>query len=119
MRAMDMPRHRFDDFNNKKMFQLFQIPLRAMGQPFFEMSGPDGLAEDDGDVMRPHTLAARLDWALRAPDAFVRGLPDPRKILPNALAGDIPQSLKFAVKSAESRHEGLAMIFVSPAFQRR
>ncbi len=119
MRAMNMPRHRFDEMNPKKLFQLFQFPLRAMGQPFFEVSGPDGLMEEDADLMRPHILAARLDWALRAPDAFVRGLPDPRKILPNALAGDIPKSLRFAVKSAESRHEGLAMIFVSPAFQRR
>ncbi len=119
VRAMGVPPHRIDGWNQKTLNQIVRQPLQAMGQPFFGAPGPDGFKERDAAVMQPHTLAARLEWALRAPDAMVRGLPDPRKILPQALGPRAPQSLRFAVEASENRHEGLAMIFVSPAFQRR
>ncbi len=119
MRAMGMQPNRLTGLNRRKSRDLFQRPLAKMGQPFLDPSGPDGLAESDALLMQPTALAARLDWALKAPDLMVRGLPDPRQILPHVLPGKIPEAVQQAVNSATSRHEGLAMIFVSPAFQRR
>ena len=117
-RAMNMPDDRLKKLSARDINKTFLVPMAFMSQPFFKPESPAGLEEDDFELLSPQSLAARLDWALKIPDKMVRGLPDPRLILPNAVI-DAPESLNFAVKAAESRHEGLAMIFISPAFQRR
>jgi uncharacterized protein (DUF1800 family) len=56
-----------------------------MGQPWARAPGPDGWPEAVEDWITSQGLAARIDWALAAPQRLVRPLPDPRALLRRAL----------------------------------
>jgi uncharacterized protein (DUF1800 family) len=93
-------------------------PLRQMGQVWQSAPGPDGLPETDSAWITPQGVAARLQWALSIPQLLRPDLPDPRAFLDMALGSLVPQSLRFAAQSAESRADGIGLILASPAFQR-
>jgi uncharacterized protein (DUF1800 family) len=98
----------------------FLLPFRRMGQPFGEPQGPDGWPEEDPHWITPQGLASRFEWALRTPNALMRrDLPDPRAFVTTALGPQAPASVQFAAAAAENRPEGIALVLVSPAFQRR
>jgi len=97
---------------------LLAIPSEAMGQNWDGPPGPDGWPEADSAWSAPQRLAARLRWAMAAPKALVPILPDPRRFLEEALGARAPEVLESAVRSAADRSEGVALVLVSPAFQR-
>ncbi|WP_407495183.1 DUF1800 family protein [Pseudooceanicola sp. MF1-13] len=101
-----------------KLGLLLQQPLALMGQPWTRPEGPDGWPEADEDWITPQRLAGRLQWALNVPRVLTRTLPDPRDLLPAALARPAPEALSFAARAAQTRAEGVALILSSPAFQR-
>lgn len=101
-----------------RMMALLANPLELMGQPWRGPDGPDGWPEADGDWITPQRLAGRLQWALNVPGVLADPLPDPRDFVGAVLAGDVPDTLRFAARAAETREEGIALILSSPAFQR-
>lgn len=119
LRALAVPAASVTRLNRTKMQSYINGPLAAMGQPAFAPLGPDGWPERAQDWVTPQGLAARLQWAMAAPSAFFRGLPDPRDFAQTALGGLADERVLFAAASAESRREGVGLILASPAFQRR
>lgn len=94
-------------------------PLLYMGQDWERPDGPDGLAEAAGTWISPQGMAARLDWAFRAPAALVSDLPDPRQAVHWMLGPGAPPATEFAAGAAEDRIDGIGVILASAAFQRR
>lgn len=95
------------------------IPMQIMGQPWDAPNGPDGWPEENAHWITPQFMAARLQWALAAPQALRRTLPDPRDFARAALGARLPQDVAFAAGAAENRWEGIALVLTSPAFQKQ
>lgn len=119
LRALAVPADRLSDMARPQMNRLILTPLRLMGQPWGRPLGPDGFAEADAHWVTPQGMAARLQWALAAPMALSGALPDPRGFVAAALGPAAPQEVVFAARAAESRREGIALVLMSPAFQRQ
>lgn len=94
-------------------------PLEAMGQPWGRPKGPDGWPEPAEAWIAPQTLAARINWSLRAPRMLMAELPDPRQMLATSFGGTESRELAWAVPKAESAAEGVALILASGDFNRR
>jgi uncharacterized protein (DUF1800 family) len=94
-------------------------PLGAMGQPFQRAPGPNGWPEREADWITPQGLAARIDWAMAAPQRLLRSLPDPRAFLRTALGDRAGKDLVWAVSAAESARDGVGIVLASPEFNRR
>jgi len=119
LRALAVPGEALPPLELKVVRSLFERPLRLMGQPWQDPTGPDGWPDRAEDWIIPQTMAARIDWALKAPKVFYDPLPDPRDIVVHALGPQADPAVVFAAGSAETRAEGLGLIFASAAFQRR
>lgn len=118
LRALDLvPRH-MPGGDLKKMRALFLVPMELMGQPLEAPPGPDGWPEADADWITPQRLAARLGWAMSVPFQLRRTLPDPQDFAKTALGSALPEQLRHAAASAETRAEGIGLVLASPAFQR-
>jgi uncharacterized protein (DUF1800 family) len=94
-------------------------PLAAMGQPWQMAPGPDGWAEEAEAWITPQGMAARIDWALDAPDKLVMPLPDARALVARALGSRAEAALVWAVGASESQREAVGLVLASPAFNRR
>jgi uncharacterized protein (DUF1800 family) len=103
----------------RRFRQLIIDPLEAMGQPLHQAPGPDGWPEREADWITPQGLAARIDWAMQAPERLVRPLPDPRVLLRTALGDGAGEALVWAVSAAESARDGVGLVLASPDFNRR
>ncbi|MEZ5676117.1 MAG: DUF1800 domain-containing protein [Thalassovita sp.] len=122
LRALNAPPNPFRGRPNdveQRIKKHFIRPLRRMGQPWEEPQGPDGWPEQDEMWITPQGVATRMEWALRVPQVLVPDLPDPRMFVEQAIGGNVPEAVQFAARAAESRHEGIALVLISPAFQRR
>lgn len=107
------------DAPRREVRRLILDPLQAMGQPYQQAPGPDGWPETQADWITPQGLAARIDWAMAAPQRLVRPLPDPRAFLRTALGTRAGERLTFAVGAAESARDGVGLVLASPDFNRR
>ncbi|MCH2248968.1 MAG: DUF1800 domain-containing protein [Cognatishimia sp.] len=118
LRALDVGAGSFARSNQKQLLNLIVTPMQIMGQPWQAPNGPDGWPEDDSFWLTPQFMAARLAWALSAPQALLRVLPDPREFAQTALGQNAPAEVAFAASAAENRWEGIALVLTSPAFQK-
>ncbi|WP_270728330.1 DUF1800 domain-containing protein [Shimia sp. Alg240-R146] len=118
LRGLAVPVARLEALQGGGLQRYVGAPLRTMGQPLGKPLGPDGFSETDGHWLSPQGLAARLQWSLSAPVDLARPLPDPRRFVLDVLGEDVPKEVLFAAKAAESRREGVALVLMSPAFQR-
>jgi uncharacterized protein (DUF1800 family) len=94
-----------------------QGALAAMGQPQWDPPGPNGWPDTMQAWVAPKGFDARLDlaseWGRR--NAALQPLS-----LVSAVLGDaVSPETRQAVSRAESRQQGLAILFMSPEFQRR
>ena len=118
LRALAMPADTLSALDEKRMRSLLVGPLRRMDHVWEKPDGPDGLPEEDSAWIAPQGIAARLQWAISAPQALVPDLPDPRIFVQTALGEFITPAVKFAADAAESRSDGIGLVLASPAFQR-
>ncbi|MHA1127868.1 MAG: DUF1800 domain-containing protein [Alphaproteobacteria bacterium] len=95
-----------------------QLPMQSMGMDIFKPSGPDGWSEAAEDWITPPALAARIEWAIEAAKTYGQEI-DPRELLVEVLGDDSSNALQVAVAGAESKWEGVALLLVSPEFNRR
>lgn len=118
-RALGIAPSTFLDADVRAIKRMVLRPLTAMGQPFQAPEGPDGWPEEAGAWITPQGLAARIDWAMRAPQDLVSPLPDPRDFLQTALGAQAGEKLIWAVSAAESARDGVGIVLASPEFNRR
>lgn len=119
LRAFGLPQQVFRQMEPRDIRQVFHGPLRLMGQPWEDPSGPDGWAENDAAWVTPQGIAARLEWAVSAPGKFLGALPEPREFAQATLGDSVTEDILFAVNAAETREVALGLVLVSPKFQRR
>lgn len=119
LRALEVDQAYLMRSSTKDLRNILYAPLQVMGQSWEKPIGPDGWPEENTHWVTPQFMAARLQWALSAPQALRRTLPDPRAFARAALGQRLTQDVRFAAEAAENRWEGIALVLASPAFQRQ
>lgn len=92
--------------------------LRALGQPLWNPSGPNGYADSVDAWASSEGLATRID-AANLVAASARGHGDPRSLVREALGPLLSPQTDQAMARAEDRKQALSLAFLSPEFQRR
>lgn len=92
-------------------------PLAAMGQPLWDPPAPIGFSDLVDTLATPQALRGRLDVAAQL--ASRSGSLDPKSLLDEALGDLASPQTREAVLRADSRQQGIALLFMSPEFQRR
>jgi len=93
-------------------------PLNLMGMSLWAPPGPNGFADTAGAWASPEGMKLRLDLAAQYA-AKMKDPPNPSDVL-KAVCGDAASAETYqAVAHAESRQQGLALLLMSPEFQRR
>ncbi len=92
--------------------------LQTLGQPLWTPSGPNGFADSNAAWAVPEGMKLRLDIAAqissRIPDSV-----DPRELL-EVVAGEAASTeTRQTIARAETRQQALALLLMSPEFQRR
>jgi uncharacterized protein (DUF1800 family) len=119
LRALGFDGARVTQMGDGPFRKLLVAPLALMGQPWQQPRGPDGWPEAPEAWITPQLLAQRVTWAMAAPARLMRDLPEPASVLPRALGAGADERVAWAALRAETRAEGLGVIFASPMFNRR
>ncbi len=91
--------------------------LAALGQPFWSAPAPNGYPDDAGTWASPEGLRARLDLAART-GQLAAGT-DPIGLADAVLGPLATDETRTALRRAESRAQGVALVLMAPEFQRR
>ena len=92
--------------------------LNLMGMPLWQPPGPNGWPDSVAAWASPEGMKQRLDVAAQIAARW-KDIPKPGDLL-QALAGDAASSeTRQAIARAESRQQGMALLLMSPEFQRR
>jgi uncharacterized protein (DUF1800 family) len=92
-------------------------PMRVMGQPLWQPPGPNGWPDTSDTWASPENMKSRLDVSA-ALAARLKELINPSQLL-DVLVGQVASSeTRQAIERAESREQGLALLLMSPEFQR-
>jgi uncharacterized protein (DUF1800 family) len=94
-------------------------PLTAMGQRLWEPSGPNGFPDQSAAWATPEGIKTRIDVASAIGRQLGGNAPDPRELTEAVLGPLASRETRLAVERAESRQQGLALMLMSPEFQRR
>ena len=92
--------------------------LQGMGQQPFSAPSPKGWSEEAAQWAAPDAIVRRMTWADAFSTAAVDGR-DPMVLAEGALGARLQPATATAIRRAESRAEGLAILLMSPEFQRR
>jgi uncharacterized protein (DUF1800 family) len=92
--------------------------LNAMGQKAFSAPSPKGWPEEAQAWCAPDAVIKRMAWS-EALAAQAAGQRDPGEVALAALGARLTPPVAKAISRAESRPEGLAILLMSPEFQRR
>lgn len=92
--------------------------LNLLGQPMWSPAGPNGFADTAAAWASPEGLKLRLDIAAQVSSRIADSI-DPRELV-DVVAGEAAsQETRQAVMRAETRQQALALLLMSPEFQRR
>ena len=92
--------------------------LADLGQPLWDPPSPQGFKDDVATWLAPDAITTRVDVAeLLA--AQSKGTDDPRQLASDLLGPSLSDTTKTAVDRAESRDQAVALLLMSPEFQRR
>jgi uncharacterized protein (DUF1800 family) len=92
--------------------------LNLLGQPLWSPAGPNGFPDTNAAWAAPEGLKLRLDIAAQASARLPDGL-DPRELLELAAADAASEETRRTIERAESRQQAMALLLMSPEFQRR
>jgi uncharacterized protein (DUF1800 family) len=92
--------------------------LNMLGQPLWTPPGPNGFPDTNAAWAAPEGMKLRLDIAARIASRIAPGI-DPRELLEVAMGDAASNETRQAVARAESREQALALLLMSPEFQRR
>ncbi len=109
----------FRALGRKAEFGQIVGPLTAMGQPFWQPSGPNGYP--DGNEAWASPRASRRASTSRPAGAgrLPASVPDPRALTEDILGPLLSPETRQAVARADSKPQALALLLLSPEFQRR
>jgi uncharacterized protein (DUF1800 family) len=94
-------------------------PVGVMGQPFWQPSGPNGYADDNAAWASAEGLKTRVDVAAGWGRQAAGSVADPRVLTEDVLGPLLSPETKQAVARAESKPQAIALLLMSPEFQRR
>ncbi len=94
-------------------------PLGVMGQPFWQPSGPNGYPDTNEAWASPEGIKTRIDVAAGWGRQAAGSVPDPRRLAEDILGPLLSPETRQAVARAESKPQALALLLMSPEFQRR
>jgi uncharacterized protein (DUF1800 family) len=94
-------------------------PLGVMGQPFWQPSGPDGYPDGNAAWATPEGIKTRIDVAAQLGRQAAGSVADPRQLVEEVLGPLASAQTRQAVARAESKPQALALLLMSPEFQRR
>ena len=92
--------------------------LNVLGQPLWSPAGPNGFPDTNAVWAAPEGMKLRLDISAQLASRLGDTI-DPRTLLEFALADAASVQTRRAVERAESRQQALALLLMSPEFQRR
>ncbi|NTA38446.1 DUF1800 domain-containing protein [Agrobacterium salinitolerans] len=92
--------------------------LKALGQPFWDPSGPNGFSDVTDNWGSSEGLATRIDAASLFAHQVAGGI-DPRDFVADRFGPLLTRETAKAVQRAETKPQGLTIAFLSPEFQRR
>jgi uncharacterized protein (DUF1800 family) len=92
--------------------------LMTLGHAPWSPGGPDGFPDTAAAWMSPGGMTGRLEVA-----SFIarraESTSDPQVLVGQILGENCSRETRSAIASADSRAQGLAILFASPEFQRR
>ncbi len=92
--------------------------IRRLGQPLWQPPSPKGWPDEDGAWLNPAGLRERLRIAERVANRAARRH-DPRRLGDDLLGPMLTTPEREAIARAETRAQGVKLLIMSPAFQRR
>jgi uncharacterized protein (DUF1800 family) len=92
--------------------------LNLLGQPLWAPSGPNGFSDTNAAWAAPEGMKLRLDVAAQVASRLGDNV-DPRDLLELAAADASSPETRRTIERAESRQQALALLLMSPEFQRR
>jgi uncharacterized protein (DUF1800 family) len=97
---------------------LYLGSLNLLGQPLWSPAGPNGFPDTNAAWAAPEGMKLRLDIAAQVA-ARAGGALDPRDLLDLVAADAASPETRQTIERAESRQQALALLLMSPEFQRR
>jgi uncharacterized protein (DUF1800 family) len=92
--------------------------LNVLGQPLWSPAGPNGFPDTNAAWAAPEGMKLRLEIAAQIASRLAEGV-DPRDLLELAAADAASEETRRTIERAESRQQALALLLMSPEFQRR
>ncbi|HET7888538.1 MAG TPA: DUF1800 family protein [Bradyrhizobium sp.] len=92
--------------------------LNLLGQPLWTPSGPNGFPDSNAAWAAPEGMKLRLDIAAQVASRLGDNA-DARELLELVAADASSQETRRTIERAESRQQALALLLMSPEFQRR
>ncbi|MDR3496739.1 MAG: DUF1800 family protein [Ancalomicrobiaceae bacterium] len=93
--------------------------LRAMGQPLWNPSGPNGFADTVDAWASSEGLSTRIEVANLLAATMAGRQVDPRRFAAERLGALLNPATADAISHAATKAQGLSIAFLSPEFQRR
>jgi uncharacterized protein (DUF1800 family) len=109
----------FRALGRKAEFGQIVGPLNAMGQPFWQPAGPNGYPDGNEAWASPEGIKTRIDVAAGWGRQAAASVPDPRALTDDILGPLLSPETRQAVARADSKPQALALLLLSPEFQRR
>jgi uncharacterized protein (DUF1800 family) len=92
--------------------------LNQLGQPLWSPAGPNGFPDSNAAWAAPEGMKLRLDISAQVASRLGANI-DPRDLLEFAAADAASPETRRTIERAESRQQALALLLMSPEFQRR
>jgi uncharacterized protein (DUF1800 family) len=92
--------------------------LNVLGQPLWSPAGPNGFPDSNAAWAAPEGMKLRLDISAQIASRLPANV-DPRDLLQLAAADAASPETRRTIELAESRQQALALLLMSPEFQRR
>jgi uncharacterized protein (DUF1800 family) len=92
--------------------------LNTLGQPLWTPAGPNGFPDTAAAWAAPEGMKLRLDISAQLASRIGNNL-DPRELLDLVAADAASAETRRTIERAESRQQALALLLMSPEFQRR
>ena len=97
---------------------LYLNGLNVLGQPLWSPAGPNGFPDTNAAWAAPEGMKLRLDMSAQIASRIGNNI-DPRDLLELAVADAASAETRRTIEHAESRQQALAVLLMSPEFQRR
>ncbi|QPF83739.1 DUF1800 family protein [Bradyrhizobium genosp. L] len=92
--------------------------LNVLGQPLWTPAGPNGFPDTNAAWAAPEGMKLRLDISAQVASQLADRF-DPRDLLELVAADAASPETRRTIERAESRQQALALLLMSPEFQRR